>query len=848
LTPDAARVLENLATSIADGAHVDWEHTGAQLSDTEQRLVGHLRLIDSLAGVYRSLPSAAGGLAEFDPLAEPDPAGPRWGRLILLDRIGQGASGDVFRAWEVDLQREVALKLLRVDGVTGDAAANARVLQEARRLARVRHPHVVHVYGAERHEGRIGLWMELVRGRSLDDIVRADGAMAADAAASIGADLCGAVAAVHAAGLLHRDIKAQNVVRDESGRIVLMDFGAGEEAGAAVPRMAGTPLYLAPEILAGGHASAASDVYSLGVLLFHLVTGTFPVQAASVEGLAAAHRAGVRRPVRLANPAVPVAFARIVDRAISADPSARYATVAAMEQALREFAAGPARAADRTSRWRGWLATAVTAAAVLGLLSTLVSSRRPTPRPAEDPTLLAVLPLTFVSGQADAPYLAEGLTDELITTLGQVQALRVTAHTSVRRFRGTTESIAAIAGQLGVGSVLEGTIAVEPSGSDPRVRVNVRLIRAGSDLELWSDRFERPLGDLIAMEKDIALAVTRSVRAALTPDESARLGRPASTNGPAQQAYLEGVSYLAQNRRGAEVRPALEALQRAIALDPSHAAAHAAAAKAYFLLASDGEIPQAEAYAAAQVAAHRALALDPGLAAAHAALADVSFYYEWDWAAAETEYVRAIDLGGSGVYARTQYANLLAVLGRTDAARQQADQAAAIDPLSADVVLTTGLMAYYQRRYDEAREILRRVTVMDPRFPGAYRTLARVEEARGNIVEAIALTDRAIRLSDFIPARAAALSLRAQAGQRTLARQGLTQLQARLAAENRQLGAPYEAYVRLALGEREAALDLLSQAVASRDRAVLWMGVDPRLDPLRNDPRFQTLLTRLGRP
>jgi tetratricopeptide (TPR) repeat protein len=350
------------------------------------------------------------------------------------------------------------------------------------------------------------------------------------------------------------------------------------------------------------------------------------------------------------------------------------------------------------------------------------------------------------------------------------------------------------------------------------------------------------------MEKEIAVAVARSVRAALAPDESARLTRQAPTNGPAQQAYLEGVSYLAQNRRGAEVRPALEALQRAIALDPMFAAPHAAVAKAYFLLAGDGEIPQAEAYPAARAAAHRALELDPGLADAHAALADVSFYYEWDWATAEVEYLRAIDLGGSGVYARTQYANLLAVLGRTDAARQQADQAAALDPLTADVVLTTGLMAYYQRRYDEAREILRRVTVMDPRFPGAYRTLARIEEARGNIDEAIALTDRAIRLSDFGSARAAALSLRAQAGQRTQARQGLTQLQARLAAENRPLGAPYEAYVRLALGEREAALDLLTQAVASRDRAILWMGVDPRLDPLRSEPRFQALLTRLGRP
>jgi Tfp pilus assembly protein PilF len=350
------------------------------------------------------------------------------------------------------------------------------------------------------------------------------------------------------------------------------------------------------------------------------------------------------------------------------------------------------------------------------------------------------------------------------------------------------------------------------------------------------------------MEKEIALAVARSVRAALTPGESARLARQAPTIGAAQQAYLEGVSYLAQNRRGPEIRPALEALQRAIALDPTFAPPHAAAARAYVLLGFDGEIPQAEAYVAARAAAHRALALDPELADAHAALADVSFYYEWDWAAGEAEYVRAIDLAGSGSYARTRYAHLLAAAGRTDEARQQADQAVSIDPLTADVTLTAGLMAYYQRRYDEARDILRRVTVMDPRFPGAYRTLARIEEARGDFAAALDLTDRSIRLADRPISRAAALRLRALAGQTTLARQGLTQLKARLAAEQRSLDAPYEAYVRLALGEREAALELLSKAVEARDPAVLWMAVDPRLDPLRTDPRFQALLTRLGRP
>lgn len=843
---DSARAIEHLAASIADGTTVDWGAAESSISPGEQRLLRHLHLIGTLAEVYRSLPVDPAS-PEDDPLADPHPAGPRWGRLILLDRIGQGTSADVFRAWDVDLQREVALKLLRLDGVTADAAANTRMLQEARRIARVRHPHVVHVYGAERHEERIGLWMELVRGRSLDDIVRDDGPLAADAAARIGADLAGAVAAVHAAGLLHRDVKAQNVIQDESGRIVLMDFGAGEEIGAR-PRVAGTPLYIAPEVLAGGPASAASDVYSLGVLLFYLTTGRFPVQAASLEELQRAHRAGGRRPLRQVNPKLPATFAGIVDRALSADPAARFATAAAMEAELRRVASGGTVTDDRPARWRGWAVGAATAAAVIALLATIASVRPFSPRPNPEPTSIAVLPLAFAADQSDAALLADGLTDELITTLGQVQALRVTAHTSVRRFRGSTEPVSAIAAQLGVASVLEGSIAVDRGGADPRVRVNLRLIKAGTDAQIWSDRFERGLGDLLALEREIARAVTGSISARLTDGEAARFARASATSPPAQRAYLQGIAYLSQNRHGAEVRPALEALQQAIAIDPSFAPAHAAAARTYVLLGFDREIPQSEAYAAAKAAAQRALALDPDLAEARIALADVSFYYEWDFAGAEAEYQRAIRLAPSGAYARTQYARLLAALGRTDEARQHADGAVAVDPLTAEVTLTQGLMAYYQRRYDEAADILHATSRMDPRFPGAYFTLGRIEEARGRLANAMDFTDRAIRLSETPAWRAQALRLRALAGQTAAARSALARLQDRLAADGRTLADPHEAYVRLALGERDAALDLLTAAVDARDPAVLWIGVDPRLDSIRGDPRFRQLIARLGRP
>ena len=278
MSPEAA--LDALAASIADGQPIDWQQLEAEAGPRDRRLIRHLRLVENISSLYRSIPELD------DTLDDEAPDGPRWGRLVLLDRIGTGASCDVHRAFDTDLHRHVAVKLLHPDGrATG--AAHDRILQEARRLARVRHPHVVQVFGAEQHRDRVGLWMELVDGESLDQIVRARGPFGAREAAGIGQDLCAALAAVHAAGLLHRDVKAQNVLRESGGRIVLMDFGTGEEraptGGAA--RLVGTPLYLAPEILAGQPASTASDVYSLGVLLFYLVTGQFPTASATMEQL-----------------------------------------------------------------------------------------------------------------------------------------------------------------------------------------------------------------------------------------------------------------------------------------------------------------------------------------------------------------------------------------------------------------------------------------------------------------------------------------------------------------------------------------------------------------------------------
>jgi len=837
-------VVENVAASIADGAQVDWVQADAQVGGRELRLVRHLRIIDSVAGVYRTLPSLVEDEASASP--RPDyPEGPRWGRLILLDRIGRGSSADVFRAWDAELQREVALKLLHDEGPS--SKANERLLQEARRLARIRHPHVVHVYGAERHEEQIGLWMEFVRGRSLDDVVRDEGAIDAAETAHIGIDLCSALSAVHGAGLLHRDIKAQNVIREDSGRLVLMDFGTGEEMTDQTPRLAGTPIYLAPEVLARGPASVQSDIYAVGVLLFHALTGAFPVVGESLEALAEAHREGRYRTVRELQPRVPSGLARVVDRALAPDPRRRYASASAMQAALRQaLDTLPGRRPALTNQW--WIVLTMVGAIVVLVAALVIPRRAVTPPAADGVRSLAVLPLKYVSGTApESAYVADALTDELITRLGQIRPLKVTGLTSVSRLKDTNASSADIARELGVDALLEGTVAVQPSsGQIPgRVHVNARLLKAGSEVEMWSGSLDRPLGDLLSLQAELARVITKEIDVHLEGSDATRIQRIRRTNPSAEQAYLQGRAHLGQFAARASL--ALDAFTRALAIDPDHPGAHAGAARSYVALGFDGTISQPEARAGAAREVERALALDPDSSEAHAVAADLRFYYDWNFDAADQEYRRALDLDPSASYARSQYAQFLAALGRLDEAEQQMNDAVSVDPLSAPTELTRSLILYYHRKYDDALSAAQHAESLDPTLPTTQFFQGRILEAMDDFDTAAQKTAAAISASASVAIgwRVQELRLEALKGNVQRARQGLEQLRASKDAAYL-ASTPQEAYVRVVTGEPDIAFDVLSRALDQRDPSVLWLDVDPRLDPLRHDQRFAALRTRLG--
>jgi serine/threonine protein kinase len=347
--------LLRIAAAVSDGQAVDWDlesrRTGADV-----RSVTGLRDIERIVQACRSAASDDQIDEATQTLGDPrvgtrldveGPSAERWGPLQRLRPIGRGAFGTVYRAWDSRLEREVALKLFRVSPSRGTPT-----VEEGRLLARVRHANVVTVYGAEEHDGWIGIWMELIDGRSLDSVLTDHGPFAPRETALIGIELCHALAAVHRAGLVHGDVKAQNVMRETGGRIVLTDFGAGREGSAetASATLSGTPLYMAPELLTGGHPSAATDLYALGVLLFYLLSGEHPVTAQNLLELRSAHERGERKRLRDVRPDVSPAIARVVERAINPDPAARYSTAGAFEEALAEAMSEKAASVDRGVR------------------------------------------------------------------------------------------------------------------------------------------------------------------------------------------------------------------------------------------------------------------------------------------------------------------------------------------------------------------------------------------------------------------------------------------------------------------------------------------------------------------
>ena len=858
--PDAAALLP-LAESIADGSAVDWDAAEARATTDEQAIIRQLRVLSNLAGLHRSLPGGELGRRP-DPRSGGSPAIGSWAHLTLLERLGGGAFGEVYRAWDRHLEREVALKLLKADESVQDLHAS-RIAAEGRLLARMRHPNVVAVHGVDTHEQRVGLWMELVRGATLEQMLQEHGPLSAREAALAGIDLCRALAAIHAAGLIHRDVKAQNVMREDGGRIVLMDLGTGREADhggrPALHDLAGTPLYLAPEIFDGAPASERTDLYSLGVLLYHLVTGSFPVRATTLEDLKCGHRnfTGVR--LRDARANLPTAFVRVIDKAIAADPSRRFASAGALETALGEALADeaikaglsnavPVRPALRRASLL-WVVSVlgVVAAAAAAIIGWRALQPRREPQARVMPIhSIAVLPLMNLSGDPAQEYFADGMTDELIGRLGHLPGIDVISRTSAMQFKGSKKSLPEIARILDVDAVLEGSVLVVSETPEPaagparRIRINARLIQAGTDTQLWDRTFEAVVSDTLALQSEVVNAVTTGINLRL----SAKASPGTAQDFEAFDLYLKGRYYW--NLRTKEgLSQSVRFFEEAIARDPRYAAAYSGLADSYMMLSTYGWTPYAEGTARASRAASRALELDDTLAEAHASLGLIEDD-RLEWAAADASFKRALDLNPGYSNAHHWYASHLTQRGEFAAAIGEIQKASILDPLSATVQSELGIILFLSRRFDEAIVQSEKTLSMNSELPRVHIAQAEAYAQKRLFDRAFAALGRAAainpqgfelgtyraRILGLAGRRREALDLAASLGRRHFA-----------AREGHQVDV---AAIYANSGEPDRAFEWLERARQARDPWVAYIQVDPWFDGIRNDRRFGQLVTRLG--
>ncbi|MEP6918445.1 MAG: protein kinase, partial [Acidobacteriota bacterium] len=828
MTHPRREVLELLA-SIADGEELNWDAVKAGAVAQNVQTLRALQIIAGVAHLHRTLPQDGDlpteGLpgrviGRIDPSAPPpagEPsAGIAWGGFVVRERLGSGASADVFRAFEPQLERDVALKLFK-STVQSGRDVRARMLREARALARIRHDGVVRVFGADEHDGRVGIWMELVKGRTLEAELTERGRWSAREAAAAGQDLCRAVAAVHNAGFVHGDIKPQNVIREDGGRLVLMDFGARHlREAVAEPAVSGTPLYLAPEVLAGGAPSPASDVYSLGVLLYHLVSGGYPVVAASMEELKARHRD--RQVTRLsdARPDLDPGFIRMVERALALDPAARFHSAGELESALGG-GLGAARPHstprwDRVGRWH--IAAAVAAVAALAIAASVLTLRRPAP-PAADDGSVAVLPFRAVGGQGEAAYLSEGVSADLTSLLARLPHLRVVSGVSMHQFRDTTKPADEIGRMLGVKILVAGVVQL----SGDHISVTAEMIDSGTSRQIWSERFDRRLDDLFAAQTEIASRIGTALRGRLSSSDARLLQRQPM---PYRAFELYSLGRYHWNKRTPDgLQRAVDYFKQASDADPTSALPYAGLADAYVLSGVYGVVPSLQAQELAEAAALRGVELDPTLSEAYAALGSIR-QEQLRWPEAETALLRAIELRPGYSPAHHWYALLLTAHGKFDAAVSHMQQAVAQDPLSLAMHAAQGFIWYMKGDFPAAVASYERALEMENDRGWLHRHIAVAHLAAG-------FPDRALEALDRVPAGTVAAADLNAIRANVYARAGRAAEARALLLENSDAvvpGAPVsgmdQAAARFALGDDALGYAWLERALANREPDVQY--------------------------
>jgi serine/threonine protein kinase/tetratricopeptide (TPR) repeat protein len=781
------------------------------------------------------------------------------GHYRIVERVAAGGFGVVYRAHDEQLERDVAVKVLP-QGTLNNESSRRNFRKEALALAKLNHANIEMVYEFGSQDGIDFLVMEYVSGKTLTEKLT-EGAVSEKELVSLATQIVAAVEEAHDRGIVHRDLKPANILITPKGQAKVLDFGLakwlkpGEELTADHKTdsltAAGTLPYMSPEQLNGENVDERTDIYSLGAVFYEMAVNqkvfTRPLASQVIDAIF--NQAPV--PLRAVNARISPALDDIVMKCLEKEPGHRYQSAKELLVDFRRMAARSSTVVpvvgQRRTHGQKKLFLILPAAVVLlavaamigrvglrNLWERLASSGR-------SPQIhsLAVLPLENRSGDPDQDYFADGMTDELITDLSRISALRVISHTSIMRFKHTNKPLPEIASSLHVDALVEGWI----QRSGQRVKVNARLFRATDSQEqpVWARSYERDSSDVLTLQTELATAIADEVRIRLTQNEKARLSVSRSINPEAHEAYLAGRYYW--NKRTAEgLEKSISYLEKAIAKDPKYALAYAGLADSYHLLPELSDVSVADAFPKARTAALKALEIDDSVGEAHSALANIKEDYDWDWKGAEVEYRRAIELSPGDEVTHAHYSNLLLELGRFPEALAEAKIAQSLDPLSVFANDNLAAMLYYAGESDHAIEQCRKTLELDPRSHQAHRHLAEVYIQKQMYAEAESELKTAMEVA---PANFEALAelgyVYGVSGMKNEARAVLERIES-----NRNVSAYRLAIVYAGLGENDNALKSLKAAVNSRAPGIVHLKVAPFFSQIRSQGQFRKLLLDMG--